>query len=317
VRGTSVLVAVLVGIGCHYDAGALGPSEGSTATTAATPEDTSSSTRVSLTSGMTTATTFDDAATSDASTDELGTTGPDVPMLVDLGLLSRWYLDEASEGQDPVAALDHHAPAVDLELRYSDASPSYAVLDGNRGLQWLSQDRGGRAVVPIFGTKLETELTMATEVTFELVVAVTAVSDMYSRYLHIGSIMLPADLSIGSSRLDEVEVHWGGIFRRYAANLDGGRQVIHVVIDTTQDDPIQRLRAYLDGVELVHITDQAPAQGEGLLLLPTSDLVLGNRTDGGRTFQGSLQYAAIYTAVLDEAQLENNAAVLMTNDDTP
>jgi hypothetical protein len=307
---------MLAGVGCRYDAGALGTSGLSDGeTTAATSGGASSSSGSPSTSGLDTGATFEVPGTGDTSTSELGTTGPDVPTLVDLGLLARWYVDEASEGQDPPAVLDHHAPAVDLELVYSSSSPAYAELDGSRGLRWLAEERGGRAFAPILGTKLETELTAIQQATFEVMVAVTAVSTSASRYLNVGTPDLPSDISIGSPALDEVEVRWGELTCRFKASLTGARQLLHVVVDTPHADPLQRVRVYQDGVPLVRLNDAAPAQGEGLPLLPTSMIVLGNRTNGGRTFRGSLQYAAIYTVAFGDVEIQQNRSVLLESDD--
>lgn len=322
-RGTTVLVVMLVAGGCRYDAAALGSSHGPTDDTATTASSAgASSSTTGTTGGLDTAATFNvpttGDATTDASTGQTSTTGPEVPMLIDDGLLARWYLDEASEGQGPRAALDHHPPPATLELYYGADSPTWAVVDGSRGLRWLEAERGGRAQVPLAGTKLESELIAAPQATFELVLSVTGVTGMGSRFLHVGVDMVPEDLAIGSSDLTEIELRWtGNVMRKFAASLTGARQILHVVVDTTQDDPLQRLRAYLDGEELVPIDAGAPAQGEGLPLLPESALVLGNRSGGSRTFRGTLQYAAIYTLPFGPAEVEHNLPLLKASDDAP
>lgn len=324
-RGTLVLgVALLVAAGCRYDPSGFGTgttggsaSDDTTAASSMGASSSSSSSRGgSEGEASTSGTTTGDA--SSESTTATGTTGPDVPVLVDDSLLARWYLDEAASGQAPRVVIDHHPPGTDLALVYTNEWPTYDVYEGNRGLRWTEVGRNGRALVDIAGTELATALTDATEVTFELVVVVNEVMPEFSRLLHIGTGNTAGDFAIGSSQIDRLALRWqGNTIRELEVDFGAQRHVLHVVVDTPAADPVERLRAYLDGVPLVSTGSGAPAQGQGLPLFPTAALTLGNRSDGQRSFRGRLQYAAIYTAVLDAAQLEANASVLLASDDAP
>jgi hypothetical protein len=325
-RDVRTLVAGLLAAGCSYDAGALGSSPGPDPgdTTISSTEGASSSTAGLATGGVATEATVGEITTGETTagggTDEGSTTGPAPPPLIDAGLLARWYVDEASEGQAPFAVIDHQPPGVDLELVYAPDSPAYATADDSRGLRWLEAGRGGRAIVDIAGTKLETELAGATQVTFELVVAVSAVgpSGDTSRFLHVGAADAAGDFVIGSNALDRLELRWaGGLIRRFEASFSGQRQVVHVVFDTEAGDAMERLRAYFDGVELVPLGTSVPDARQGLPLSPTSSLVLGNRNEGTHTFRGSLQYVAIYTEAFGAAEIEHNRSVLQVSDDAP
>jgi hypothetical protein len=322
------LAWVLVGVvaaGCKFDpnglGGAEGPGLGDTTTASTGVVSTTSGTTlggVDTTVGM--SSSGDDTAittTTAASTGEGGSTGPAPPALVDTGLLARWYIDEASDGQGPLLVIDHQPPGVDVIPAYS-AFMDYGTVDDNRGLEWSAPGMGGRPLVAIAGTKLETELDDATQVTFELVLAVDEVTGDLSRFLHIGTSAEGGDFAIGATTLDSLELRWRGeTLRTFEASFTGDRQVLQVVVDTDQAKPVDRFVAYLDGVALHPLDEGAPDQGQGLQLEATSSLVLGNRTDGQRSFRGALLYAAIYTAALAPTDLEYNRGILSTSDDAP
>jgi hypothetical protein len=323
-RGTlGLAVALLVVAGCHFDPTGFGTGttgSASNETTAASSMGASSSSSASgggsESEASASATTTGQG--SGESTAATGTTGPDVPVLVDDGLLARWYLDEAEMGQAPRTVIDHHPPGADLSLVYTSEWPSYDVYEDNRGLRWTEVGRNGRALVDIAGTELATELTDATEVTFELVLVVNEVMPEFSRFLHIGTANTGGDFAIGSTQIDRLVLRWqGNPIRELEVAFGEQRHVLHVVVDTPAADPVERLRAYLDGLPLVSTGRDAPAQGQGLPLLPSAALTLGNRSNGQRSFRGRLQYAAIYTEVLDAAQLATNVSVLLASDDPP
>ena len=320
-----VLVMVLLAVGCTYDAAGLGPSSQSTggesSTTASGEGPSPSSTSTGgVDGGTTTGGSTSGTGSSSSGSGEPGTsTGPDVPMLIDEGLLARWYLDEAASGMAPSAVFDHQPPEVDLPLVYDADQPRYDVVDDSRGLVWSATQLSGRAVLDIAGTKFESELTGATQATFEIVLSVEEVTTDLSRFIHFGDGAGGGDFAIGSPFLDRIVLRWGGsTLREFESDFGGtDRRVLHVVVDTDAGAPDDRLRAYLDGMRLPLTNPGAPGQAEGLPLNQSSAITLGNRSDGTRSFRGRLQYAAIYTEVLDQAQLEHNVDVLLASDDAP
>lgn len=323
-----MLVMVLLAVGCPYDAGGLGTSSQSTggessSTTAGGDGPSPSSTSTGSVDGGTTTGGSTSSSSSGGGSGSSGSsgssTGPDVPMLIDEGLLARWYLDEAASGMAPSAVIDHQPPAVDLPLVYDADQPRYDVVDDSRGLVWSATQLSGRAVLDIAGTKFESELTGATQATFEIVLSVEEVTTDLSRFIHFGDGAGGGDFAIGSPFLDRIVLRWGGsTLREFESDFGGtDRRVLHVVVDTDAGAPDDRLRAYLDGMRLPLTNPGAPGQGEGLPLDQNSALALGNRSDGTRSFRGHLQYAAIYTEVLDQAQLEHNVDVLLASDDAP
>lgn len=315
----------LGGMACSLDSKGLnhqGPDLGDTtaASTGTTTTDPGT-TVVGLdgTASSSSTTTADTTTSAPDDTTSDGTTGPGPSPLVDTGLLARWYVDEADTGKLVTSVLDSHPPTVDLVLLYESGSPTYAEIDGNRGLSWPQVGLDGRAIVPIAGTKLLDDLGGAQQATFELVLGVKAVSGSTSRFLHFGTGNGSGDFVIGTDRMDLIELRWNdaATVRNFDAALTSDRQVLHVVVDTTQAAPEDRFRAYLDGSELVSQDMAAPVQGEGLPLQPSSSLVLGNRADGQRSFRGTLHYAAIYLAAFDASDIKANAEALLISDDAP
>lgn len=320
--GWLVLGLGLAGASCSIDAAGIGPpGTGADATATATSTETTTAADATTADASSTSSTTDASATGDASsgsgsTD--GTTASEPEGLLDTGLLARWYIDEAEADQRIERLVDSHAPAVDLALDYHGNSPSFAVVDGNRGLQWPEVGQNGRPQAPIMGNKLYDDLGGASEVTFELVLAVQEVDTDTSRFLHFGDGNQSGDFVIGSDDPGLLELRWDGIdSRRFAATFTGARQVLHVVVDTSEGGPENRFRAYLDGVELASMGSQAPALGAGLPLDPSSSLVLGNRADGQRSFRGTLHYAAIYRAAFEPEDVAHDTAVLLASDDAP
>ena len=96
-----------------------------------------------------------------------------------------------------------------------------------------------------------------------------------------------------------------------------GRVVVHVVLDTTQEDPEARVRLYVNASPMPRVGGAVPAQDTPVALEPDTHYVLGNREVGARSFKGSMFYAAMYTAALSTEEVLHNTALLLVNDDTP
>ncbi|MEM9452793.1 MAG: LamG-like jellyroll fold domain-containing protein [Myxococcota bacterium] len=335
IRQCGVLLLGLGVAACALDTTGLGPgtpapsSGSSTAGPQPTtdPEsDTSTGAADALDSGTTTnePTTSGNLppieSTSQGDTEGDSSTGTPDSTLVDTGLLARWTIDDTTVGQTPTVVSDTTALPLDLDLLVHSGSPQLVTLDGHQGLSWSTQGEDGRAMAWTNDTKLTTDLDGSHQITLELVVSVQTVSGWASRLLHIGTANR-TDLAVGAASLDELQIRWDNVHdtRLFAADLDGERQVIHVVLDTDHDDPEERILAYIDGVPLApaHIHPSEPAFGEGMTLSSGSALVLGNRTDGDRSFSGQLYYAAIYTEALDPDEVMLNTSILAQDDDSP
>jgi hypothetical protein len=102
--------------------------------------------------------------------------------------------------------------------------------------------------------------------------------------------------------------------------LSLGRVVAHIVLDTTLATATERVRLYVNGSDqgAPGVLSNPPLlNAETELIAPTDSYALGNRTIGGRSFQGTLYYCAMYSTALTPAEVQQNAAVLMMDDDSP
>jgi hypothetical protein len=151
----------------------------------------------------------------------------------------------------------------------------------------------------------------------EAVVEIETATGGGSRIIHIGE---PAtqNTEMGMTIDDAglVELRWNGNTHVAEWNntnlLGGGRHVVHLVVDV---DAQARARLYLDGQELPATGASGPGQGEVLSLMAISELVLFNRTEGARTFEGVGYYAAIYDTALSPQDVSANAQALLAWDD--
>lgn len=306
--------------------------------TTSTDTTTGTTAPVDPTTGTTTGDITTSTSTSDPSTSttELSTTtgddttGEPPPMLVDVGLVARYFLAEAANGQGPTHALDAAPEPLDLPLVYAamgGMNPVYVEQDGGRGLRWPAAGLDGRATASVSGTKIQERLDGRTAATIEVVVDIDAVTGMGSRISHIGAGAEPGRLSLRSGNINRLEFYWkdnvlAGV---WPVDLDDlGRIVVHLVLDTGQPDPLHRVRLYIDGAAVSDgmdgmLTD--PGQNEAIVIPDGNDQLhytLGNRgVDSDRSFQGALYYAALYDVALSESQLAHNAELLLVGDDGP
>lgn len=294
-----------------------GPNTTSTATTDAT------STADSTTADSTIA----DTTIADTTT---GTTG-EPNALADDGLIVRYFLDEAASGQTPTMLVDAAPQPLALPLVYSKMggnNPVYVEQSGHRGLSWTKIELDGRATLPVDAMKIQARLAGKTTATIEVVVEIDQVSANGSRVSHIGAGSEPGHLTLRSDNINKAQTYWQGDRLAGAWDVDWlaeGRAVAHVVYDTAQADPADRVRFYLDGQQLPDAADtvEHPAQNQTITVPATAMMkpvhfTLGNRgEDGSRSFKGVLFYAALYDVALSDDAIAGNAALLEQDDDTP
>jgi hypothetical protein len=165
-------------------------------------------------------------------------------------------------------------------------------------------------------TKLE-QLEGTTRATIEVVARVTAVTSTYSRFVHIGAGDEGGRFTLAANTLGSVAFRFvGGALGWSVADLSASdRVVLHVVLNT-EAAASERLVLYVDGVAQPH-PGWTVAQGAQILLSTNRQLALGNRADGGRSFEGTLYYAAIYTAPLSASVIARHAQILSVDDDAP
>jgi hypothetical protein len=238
--------------------------------------------------------------------------------LTSKGLLARYHIDEATSGQLPAKLNDSADAPLALPITYGAEMGFFE--DGNAGLRWTVTGADGRASAPVDGSKV-TALEGSSTGTIEVVLSLSAVTSNWSRISHIGSSDEVGRFTLLSGEANTLMAWWNTNDQLGAWNigLTGlGRVVVHVVLDTNQVTPADRARLYLDGVVQADISGATPpALGAGIELATGRHYVLGNREVGGRTFMGTLYYAALYTSALDASTVQHHAEILSAADDGP
>jgi len=244
-------------------------------------------------------------------------------VLVDRGLVARYYLDEAADGQMPTAALDAAPDPLDLPLTYLDDAEGEHMTyvedaAGNRGLAFDAIERDDRASAPIDGTKVRDMIEGGMEVTFEVVAELEAVSPSVTRLLHIG-FDTDHTLSFETASITRIAASVNDADAGMATvyHPDIGRAAFHMVVDLSQSVPEDRTKLYVDGGHYPNVQNVFAVQGVPLTIGDMRHLVIGNREIGGRTPQGVIYYAAIYNVALTDAEVAQNAELLLQDDDSP
>lgn len=267
------------------------------------------------------------AATGGSSAGGSGGNAPSV--LVDTGLVARYFIDEAASAQGPTEVLDAAPQPVALPIVYT-AELSFSEVAGNRGLAF-SMASAARVSRSIDGTKLYALLHGKTTATIETVLDYPMPQASTARIVQFGPT------AAGGGRLALRFEQQGG---RVTLNLNdtsatitdsaifepdlagAGRIVIHAVLDTTQQLPADRIRLYVDAMPAPPAANppnplDPPTLGETIDLGTGSFVTLGNRELADRPFVGVLYYVAVYAVPLTPAEIANNAAVLRADDDAP
>lgn len=143
-----------------------------------------------------------------------------------------------------------------------------------------------------------------------------------SRLSHVGE---RDDSGVFTLRIDEPESFafaWnnaaGGRIG-WPADVDGlERAVVHVVFDSGQLIPSERVKLYVNGTRLVS-SGSPPDQNEAIDIVTGSDTVyaLGNTAFGGRGVRATFYYASMYNTALGLAEVAHNYAILIASDDDP
>jgi len=263
------------------------------------------------------------------------------PVLVDEGLIARYFINEADGGQGggPDFMLhDAAASPQNLPVKTDEVTGEPVLVEeqGHWGLRWPTVDSDGRPELPIGGTKIA-DLEGKAKATVELVLSVATVSMNGmngSMLISLGTPVAPTNnttnerLSLKVTSSTDVQFLWDGqmvnpstIAGAWTTRSLSSRRVLHLILDTTSDDEPSRVQLYVDGT--LASTDgtttvTAPDKNEQIQLTANSDiLVFGNRPQGGRSFEGMLYYAALYDRALTPSEVQQNTAVLATNDDGP
>lgn len=216
-------------------------------------------------------------------------------------------------------AMDSADNPMHLPIDYDGSTNmNYTDAPTGRGLVWLEPGMPGGAYAPIDGTKVFDAFDGKTQGTIEVVALLQTVTPDGSRIITIGAGAESGRFTLFSNSVDRVQFRWlnnvvAGDWPLSFGN--SGRCVLHVVLDSTQADPSNRVLLYVNGTVVAENTGTAPNQNETIDIGPGRFLFLGNRDGLMRSFGGSLHYAALYARPLAQNEIASHASRLITNDD--
>jgi cysteine-rich repeat protein len=238
----------------------------------------------------------------------------DDTVLIDRGLVARYYLDDAGPNDPaPMSVADAAPSPLNLPLVYNSGEPRFVAEPTGRGLRWSAASGGGRATASASG-KIRSRLDGSTRATLEVVATVLDDSNA-SRILYVGQDQGYGDLSMliaGSS----LYLGYNGRIQSWSIPTAARQQraVFTLVFDSTRDRS-DRLHAYVNGESLRNPV-YVPVDGDTTLAIPGGrDLVIGNRPQGGWSPEGVISYAALYDEGLSSAEVQHNTQLLLQRDD--
>jgi hypothetical protein len=245
--------------------------------------------------------------------------------LSDTGLLVRYYFDEAASGTSPTSVADAGPNGYDLtDVNYGSGNLSWSeVSSGRRGLTSTSNTGTQRANYPIgsSGDAVRTAVSGATSLTWEIVVNYTSGSGSTGRLAAIQHRTSGASPAFGLTVITSTLTPYINSDPGAAtANLSAsGRVVVHLVFDSTQATPENRLKLYVNGA-LQSQSGSGIALNEAIAISGDYDIVHFNRNSSGnydRSITGTIHYSALYSGAFDATRVDDHYDVLTLDDDTP
>lgn len=237
----------------------------------------------------------------------------------DDNLAVRYFFDEAPTGMGPNEVLDYGPELLHAAIDYDDQK--YAThASGNLGMSWSQPGGDGGAGAPLNGSDFADKLEGGVAFTLEAVVDVVDVSNFDDSRLvsvYSGSKVM---LSVGVSESGEAHGKYNSDDQYYdGAEIAGkGRVVVHMVFDTSQVVPANRIRAYVDGQQYGNGSGSLPDLGDNLNTGAGQLVVtLGNGDNlTNESMQGFLLYGAIYFEALGDADITKHTQLLKQSDDS-
>lgn len=234
----------------------------------------------------------------------------------DAGLVARYFIDEAATGQSVTRLEDSASSPQALGIEY-DANLGFTEVDGHRGLRWNAASNEGKASLLVDGSKIASMLDGQTAATIEIVLALEDVDNLSSRILHVGTGTENGRFSLVSDNTSILRFTMNNnpVQSWFYEGQSGTRRVVHMVLDTTQANQNDRAKLYVDGAPAMINANNPPGQGATIDLGTGKTFLLGNRDIGGRSFRGTLFYAALYARPLSSEEAALHAAILGRSDD--
>ena len=235
-----------------------------------------------------------------------------------VGLVARYWMEEAASGQAPTQLLDDQTSPLNLPITYDLTNPTYTVLSTGRGWESTTTDNQGRATTLVDGTKLQTALDGATATAIEVVLAIDALSTNSSRIFHIGDASDSGYLTLSSPNATTLYFYsLGGTLRgQWDPGFDGTRAVFHLVYDSSEPTAGDRVRLYKNGVLQAKTGGTDPPLNETISVPNGKYFGIANRELCCRSFDGRMYYAAVYDGALTASEVSTNYAALLISDDS-
>ncbi len=232
---------------------------------------------------------------------------------------AQYLLNEEDNGQGASHAEDNQPTPFDIEHDYSTTplQPEYINPSTGHGLEWITKEEAGGPHTLITGTKIETKLHGKTKASMCCVLDIDAVDATVSRFFTIGVGINAGLFTLEAANTTEIWFAYNDTLVKFAMNLIGGRQVVHVVYDSDQAVPEDRLRIYVDGARVARNSGTLPSLAETLDVDDVlAELFIGNRANNERSPDGRIHYCSLYDAAITQDQITMEASALAFNDDT-
>jgi len=237
-------------------------------------------------------------------------------------LLVRYFITSADAPNNELVDTGQGMPPVPLSV----GGATFELVGANTALRFIGSSNGYAVSDNLDnGDGLAQGLQGKRTATLEMVVDVTATDPnggaMPLVFVGAPSDGEPADLGLSVSE------HEYQFFLRSQSSMSpvavwsraAGKQTLHVVLDTGEEKPEDRVRLFVDGVMQSPQNVGVPPGDTTViqLAMPQFQLMLGNRPPPANTFDGDIYYVAIYGVALSAAEIQNNHAALSMDDDGP
>jgi hypothetical protein len=264
-----------------------------------------------------------DGALPDGPLEDAATTGDTagdsavIPLLVDRGLVVRYFMDEAASGQTPTSLTDSASSPLSLPITFGQAS--FIEEGGNRGLNWPASQGSGKAELSLGSTKVNNLLSPARTVTIEVVARITGAGTAGSSNESQIAGLRGGNPDFMLTAIGSTDLRFFKPFGSEGATWTGvnnqQRMVLHLVFDTTRVDAQQRIELFKNGGVVAKNASAPPTQNSTVGLGSGDEIMIGNRQSSDRSIQGTIFYVAYYNVALDALEIANNAERLLATDD--
>lgn len=243
-----------------------------------------------------------------------GSTGLD-----DTDLFARYWLDAMASGVASGTLADTAPNPQALSIDSSNGDLTWVEpAAGRRGLVFADGADSGRPFAAVETTKFS-QLWGRDTLTIEIVASSAANPTNYARLLHLGDNGSWSSLQLATVVAGELQLGGFGDQAWHSWDLvQNQRHVIHFVLETQHSDAEARTRLYLGGVLQSPTTVTSLPQGTTIEAEdgPGDDeFIIGNVPGRDRSWNGTIFYVAVYTAVLSDVRIAEHASVLVQRDD--